>query len=1122
MTTPTGPIVGVASVAITPSTTAFNQQLQAGLQNARRAISDAADDMGDAISREITRGVAEARLALASLGQGLNERLRVTVEVSKDVTTGLLGIGATATKVGAGIGALGIAVGSTAAALGGLLAVASEVSGVLIALPAVVGSAALVMGTFKIAIQGVGDAIGAGLSGDTAKFAEALKELAPAAQTFARNLSALRPQIEALKDAVQQNFFAQFTSSFDAFSKQAVQVGGQAMPRIATELGKIGDEFFKTASTSSTFFDGVRALVDQTVGGLQRWRGVTGELATALGNLFKVGSELAGDMIGGVGQLVGRFSEWVNVASQTGELQARLQNALDTIAQLGRVIGNVGDIFGAVWAAAGSAGVGFLDVLERITDQFATFLNSDFGQTALESLMTTAGEAMSILGEIIAGLLPALGHLMIVLGEGLTGALRAIQPALGPLIEGLKLFAGTAGAGVATALQTLGGSIATLMTALAPLLPVIGEIVGILAQSFVGVLDVVIRILADFFTALQPFMPAIKTLIENGLAAFVDALRTLAGAITPLLPVLIQLGLNVLQTLADVFIVLMNAVKPFLPVLTQLATQVLTMVAEHFMHLFQAIQPLAPVIIELISKGLEVLAGILPTVVSTFKPLLPIVVDVAKAVAKSLAPVLPAVADAFKEIFKQLGPVLPQLAELGGQLLVTAAQLFTKLVQAVVPLLPPLLEIGTEILKTMIPAINDLLQAIIPLLPVISDLALQLLRDALLPIVQALLPFIPMLVDAFTQLLPPLVDLLIPLTDIVIQLTPLIVLFTQLTNVILQVVMPAVVLFITVVNELRAIALTLLGAAIDALKVTVEIAFKAIVAAIEIAWIIIKGIFDTIISVLQGDFGEAWNRLERLVKDVWNRLKEFILSAIGDIVGYLVEWGSKLWNAAKNAFQRIWDALDEVFGGLLGSFAGKLVDLVKWLGTFKGAIGLFFMDAGKWLYDVGKAVIQGFINGLTDAAEFLYDKLQGIIDKAKGLWDKATGWAFGSPSKWTTQRGEWVVEGFADGLEAKQSLAVDATRQLIDATKRPFETSLLAPTPNIAGTLGATALAAPGVTAGGSTQLTSVTFGQGAVVVSFEGVVPSEADALMTGRTVGRGILDVLAERDARLAVRVL
>ena len=1122
MSTPTGPIVSVASVAITPSTAAFNQQLRAGLASAQRAISDAADDMGDSIAREITRGVVEARLALATLGAGLNERFKVTLNVVENTSGSLLRMGMTATKVGAAFGGLGIAIGGAASALGGLLTVASQASGILIGLPAVIGSAALVMGTLKIATKGVGDAMGAALSGDAEKFSAAMEKLSPSAQAAANTIAMLKPQIDKLKTSVQENFFQQLSKSFGDFAIQATQLAGAGLPRIATSLGNIGNEFFTTATKGGTFFTGMRSLIDQTVSGLDRWKGVMPEVANALGNLFQVGSGFAGDMIAGVGVLIKQFATWVNTAAQTGKLQAMFQTALDTIAQLGRIIKNFGDIFGAVMFAASSSGVTLLDTLETISRVIAEFLNSDLGQASLEQLMGLAREVFTVVGNVIQQLLPIIGALAVSFGSVLTTVVTNLAGPIQTFIHALGELTTSAAPGIMDALLRIGSSFGAVLTAVSPLLPVIGQLIGLLASNFATIMDIVAQLIINVVAAIQPMLPTITQLIGDGLTVLVQILGTLLSAITPLLPTLAHLITVGLQGFVKILDAVLAALEPILPVLVELAQKVLTAVANHFEKLFNAIEPLIPVIVELVTKGFEILAQILPVIFDAFKPLLPIIMDIGKELITALAPILPAIADAFKEIFETVKPMIPVLAQLAGDILVTLAKLFTALVKAVLPIVPPLIEIAMVILATLMPAFNQLLQALIPLLPVISELAVKLLRDALLPIIQALLPIVPILVDALVQLLPSFVDLLPPLVDLIITLTPIITLLADLAKVILEVVVPVVVLFMTTVNELRAVALALLGAAIDALVVLIKIAWDAIATAIQVAWLIIKGIFDIMISLLQGDFSEAWRRLETLIKDVWDRLKTFISDTIGIIVNYLIEWGPKLYTAAKNAVQRIADAFGEIFGGIFASFGNWIVETVKGMNGIKSAVFLFFSDAGKWLYEKGKDLLQGFINGFEEKAQALYDKLQGVIDKAKGLWDKATGFLFGSPSKWMIQRGKWVVEGFAQGLDKETPTAVNATQNLIDSAKRPIESGIATnATPDLSAMLNGLS---GGRTVGTTTAAAGMTivFGEGSVVVSFEGVVPTDAEARRTGQLVGQGISDVMARRDAQLAVRVM
>lgn len=59
-------------------------------------------------------------------------------------------------------------------------------------------------------------------------------------------------------------------------------------------------------------------------------------------------------------------------------------------------------------------------------------------------------------------------------------------------------------------------------------------------------------------------------------------------------------------------------------------------------------------------------------------------------------------------------------------------------------------------------------------------------------------------------------------------------------------------------------------------------------------------------------------------------------------------------------------------------------------------------------------------------------------------------------------------------------------------------------------------------TYGNGSSNSNVTFGPGAVSVSFSGVVPTQGEAYRTGQAVGAGVADILAARNARLAVRTL
>jgi hypothetical protein len=140
-------------------------------------------------------------------------------------------------------------------------------------------------------------------------------------------------------------------------------------------------------------------------------------------------------------------------------------------------------------------------------------------------------------------------------------------------------------------------------------------------------------------------------------------------------------------------------------------------------------------------------------------------------------------------------------------------------------------------------------------------------------------------------------------------------------------------------------------------------------------------------------------------------------------------------------------------------------------------------DIGRLWFNAGVKLVQGFGEGFS----YAWDAFMGIVDRhIKQLTD----WLPGSPAKrgplsgqgWTYRRGQSMVKDFASGIQ-------DESMQ--------FQ-------------------------AAGSSVSSNISFGPGAIRVSYEGVSPTPEEARMTGSAVGEGVLGQLASRNDALAVRTL
>ncbi|MGC5411333.1 hypothetical protein ACPXCX_47835, partial [Streptomyces sp. DT225] len=143
-------------------------------------------------------------------------------------------------------GAIGIAAAGAAQGIGVLLAALAPAVGILAAVPAAIGGA---VGTLKLAFLGVGDALGAALSGDSKKFNEALKGLAPAAQKAVTTFRSFVPQLKAVQQSVQQSFFRQFSGDISGALKNLLPLGS-GLSKVAAQFGKAASEGLKFAATS--------------------------------------------------------------------------------------------------------------------------------------------------------------------------------------------------------------------------------------------------------------------------------------------------------------------------------------------------------------------------------------------------------------------------------------------------------------------------------------------------------------------------------------------------------------------------------------------------------------------------------------------------------------------------------------------------------------------------------------------------------------------------------------------------------------------------------------------------------------------------------------------------------
>lgn len=396
--------------------------------------------------------------------------------------------------IGALLAGLASGVGKIAHGLGSVLAL----------LPAAAATGVLAFGTLKVAVLGVGDALEAGLSGDTEKFRESLKSLSPAAREFARDVVGLKGGLDSLRATVQENFFV-------GFSGQVTKLAGVYLPMLRSVMadvaGSFGDAVGEAAGflrTPATVLQVRAALVNMatTIGNVAR--GLSGLVAAFL-PLVHVGSTFLPGLSAGFEGATSRLAVFMQHAADTGKLASFIQGGLDklhalweTAKQVGRIFLDLVGIGNKLFSGATLSGGHLLDTIESGVDGLNRFFETARGSSVLAEIMETG---RAVIGTLM-GTLQRLGEM---LG-------RAFGPVLPQILDFIEAFANLKSAVLDTALD-----------ALEPVLAGLGAVLG-------GVVLPALTGLANFLSDNQQVLQAIGIAILTMLVPAFVAWAVSAGA----------------------------------------------------------------------------------------------------------------------------------------------------------------------------------------------------------------------------------------------------------------------------------------------------------------------------------------------------------------------------------------------------------------------------------------------------------------------------------------------------------------------------------------------------------------------------------------------------------------
>lgn len=488
-------------------------------------------DFGDGVDRHSRRmrdfrtEITQTSLASKALGDSLSATVGAMAKM-----VGILGAGGAAGGV---LGLLG------AGGIQGVLAATEAIkdfSGALLLLPAGIGGAVTILGTLAVALNGVGDALGA--MDDPEKFTQAIQKLAPAAAQAVTIIASFRDAIKGAMAAVQQSLFQPLVDQIEPLIRTwlpALMQAGQQVANVLGEAGRAVAQWLQQPAQMQAF----QQFIGNLVNGLNAMLPAIQPVLNAFTQLAVVGSTFFPQIAEIIVRIATAFNNWVQGAAASGDLQRWIQTAIDSFEQLFQAIGNIlhaAQDIGRAFDAAGSKG--FLQWLVDVTQAFREWTSSVEGAQLLTTFFQNLHQASQILGPVlrtvgvaILQLLNNLVQLGIQMGPGIQSFFNSLAEALNQLGQSLV----ASGPALGQILTTLGQTLVQIIQQVGPQLP---ELFANLAQALVQIAPAAVAVAAALAGVMANLSPETIVVIIGIVAAFqaistiVPIIQALSAAIT--------------------------------------------------------------------------------------------------------------------------------------------------------------------------------------------------------------------------------------------------------------------------------------------------------------------------------------------------------------------------------------------------------------------------------------------------------------------------------------------------------------------------------------------------------------------------------------------------------------
>ncbi|MEU4106320.1 hypothetical protein AB0F16_38180 [Streptomyces tanashiensis] len=404
------------------------------------------------ITRDLNLLIRDAELSAevirldAELDERANERLNERLERIRQrirrLGSELRGFGASSGRAlgtfGAGLSGLIVAGGSLVNTLAAVAAAVQQ-----IAPAAAVGTSALLTvklaaGTVQLAMIGVEEAIENAFDPDVKpeELQKSLERLAPEARSFVLELRNMRGELVKVQQGVQNRVFRGLDDVLKDLGTSVGPVLTQSLNRSADSLNAMARGAAEAASQMAE-----QGVFGQALEGandaLETLEKVPARVVRSFSFLAAASAPALNRIAGAVDDVSLRIQQKLQRAFESGALERAIDQAVSTLAQLGRVVQNFGGGVANIFTGLTQNGRGLFQILEDISEAFNRLTASREFQSILSELAATADTLVQNVLPLIQEAFVQLGPVIETLAPVIRDFITAIGPELIPIIQQL-------------------------------------------------------------------------------------------------------------------------------------------------------------------------------------------------------------------------------------------------------------------------------------------------------------------------------------------------------------------------------------------------------------------------------------------------------------------------------------------------------------------------------------------------------------------------------------------------------------------------------------------------------------------------------------------------------------